>query len=170
MMLPSNLVDMGYISGPFGIQGWVKIKVTTEYDDSLDDYEQIYLKLVSGDVVAKKIEKSFAKEGIFHAKLNGVDNRDVAFSLKGALVAVDREHFPVLEEDEFYWVDLIGLKVTNLQNELLGNVSELMETGANDVLVVRNCDEERLIPFVAQYIIDVNLANKQITVDWGLDY
>ena len=107
MMLPNNLVDMGYVAGPFGIQGWVKIKVTTEYDDSLDDYKQIYLKLVNGDVVAKKIEKSFARDGVFHAKLSGVDDRDVAFSLKGALVAVDREHFPTLEENEFYWVDLI---------------------------------------------------------------
>lgn len=171
MMIPENLVDMGYIASPFGIQGWVKIKVTTEFDDSLDDYELIYLKLVNGKVVNKKIEKSFARDGIFHAKLNDVSDRDAAFALKGAVVAVDREHFPELDnEEDFYWVDLIGLEVVNLQNEALGVVKDLMETGASDVLVIRDDKDERLIPFVAQYVISVNLANKQITVDWGLDY
>lgn len=170
MTIPANLIDMGYIANAFGIQGWVKIKVTTEYTDSLDDYENIYLRLPNKQVVKKEIENSFARDGVFHAKLLGVDNRDAAFALKGATVCVDRDDFPEPEDDEFYWVDLIGLSVINQQGENLGLVKDLMETGANDVLVVRDENVERLIPFVAQYIIDVNLEQKQIVVDWGLDY
>ena len=170
MSIPVNLIDMGYIANAFGIQGWVKIKTATEYSDSLDEYTQVYLKLKDGTVLSKKIEKSFARDGVFHAKLAGVDDRDSAFALKGTIVAVDREEFPDLDEDEFYWVDLIGLNVINVQGESLGVVKDLMETGANDVLVAKLEQEERLIPFVAQYVVKVDMQNKQIIVDWGLDY
>lgn len=170
MSIPTNLIDMGYIANAFGIQGWVKIKTATEYSDSLDEYTQVYLKLKDGTILSKKIEKSFARDGVFHAKLAGVDDRDAAFALKGTIVAVDREEFPDLDEDEFYWVDLIGLNVINVQGESLGVVKDLMETGANDVLVAKLEQEERLIPFVAQYVVKVDMQNKQIIVDWGLDY
>lgn len=170
MTIPANLIDMGYVASPFGIQGWVKIKATTEYTDSLDEYENIYLRLPNKQCVEKEIENSFVRDGIFHAKFSGVNDRDAAFALRGATVCVNRDDFPEPEEDEFYWVDLIGLTVTNLQGEKLGLVKELMQTGANDVIVVRDDKIERLIPFVAQYIINVNLDEKQITVDWGLDY
>lgn len=170
MSIPANLIDMGYIANAFGIQGWVKIKTATEYSDSLDEYTQVYLKLKDGTILSKKVEKSFARDGVFHAKLAGVDDRDAAFALKGTIVAVDREEFPDLDEDEFYWVDLIGLNVINVQGESLGVVKDLMETGANDVLVAKLEQEERLIPFVAQYVVKVDMQNKQIIVDWGLDY
>lgn len=170
MSIPANLIDMGYIANAFGIQGWVKIKTATEYSDSLDEYTQVYLKFKDGTILSKKIEKSFARDGVFHAKLAGIDDRDAAFALKGTIVAVDREEFPDLDEDEFYWVDLIGLNVINVQGESLGVVKDLMETGANDVLVAKLEQEERLIPFVAQYVVKVDMQNKQIIVDWGLDY
>lgn len=170
MTMPSNLIEMGYIAAPFGINGWVKIKTTTEFTDSLDDYSVLYLRSPDGKVVEKEIEKSFVRDNLFHAKFTDTHDRDSAFALRGSVVCVDREEFPEAGEDEFYWVDLIGLNVSNCQNESLGVVKNLMETGANDVLVVRDGETERLIPFVAQYVINVNLADKQITVDWGLDY
>ncbi len=170
MAKPENLIPMGYIANAFGIQGWVKIKADTEYEDSLDDYESVSLKLRDGSWIRKKIEKSFVRDGIFHAKLEGINDRDAAFALKGATVAVAREEFPELDEDEFYWVDLIGLKVVNLEGESLGNVKNLMETGASDILVVNDGETERLIPFVERHVIKVDMTNKQITVDWGLDY
>jgi 16S rRNA processing protein RimM len=170
MTLPANLIDMGYIATAFGIQGWVKIKVATEYADSLNDYSQIFLRLVDGNIVQQKIEDGFAREGVFHAKFAGITNRDQAFALKGATVLVDRQEFPSLDANEYYWVDLIGLAVVNQQGHSLGTVKNLMETGANDVLVVIDGTTQRLIPFVAQYVVNVDMANKQISVDWGLDY
>jgi 16S rRNA processing protein RimM len=167
---PNNLVEMGYIANAFGIQGWVKIKVTTEFSDSLDEYSVIYLKMPNGSVVSKKIETSFVRDDIYHAKFSGINDRDSAFALRGAVVAVDRAEFPNLDDDEYYWVDLLGLTVVNLDNDNLGTVTSLMETGANDVLVVKSDDKQHLIPFVAQYIIEVKQAEKQIIVDWGIDY
>ena len=173
---PSNLIGMGYVANSFGLQGWVKIKVDTECSDSLDSYKQIYLQLKDGTILSKKVEDSFARESIFHAKLNAINDRDAALALRGATVLVPRDEFPVLDSDEFYWVDLIGLKVVNLQGEELGMVKDLMQTGASDVLVVQAAKdqavsaEQRLIPFISQFIIAVDMAKKQISVDWGLDY
>lgn len=166
----STLVDMGYVAGAFGVKGWVKIKVATEYTDSLADYESVSLKLPNGRVVSQTIESGFARDGVYHAKFSGINDRDAAVALRGAVVAVARDEFPETGEDEYYWVDLIGMTVINLQGESLGVVSELMETGANDVLVVGKGKDSRLIPFVAQYIINVDMATKTITADWGLDY
>lgn len=171
MLIPEHLIEMGYIATAFGIKGWVKIKCTTEYDDSLSDYDVIYLRLPNKQLLDKKIENSFVRDGIFHAKFLGVEDRDAAFALRGATVCVDRQEFPEPEEDEFYWVDLIGLSVVNQQEESLGIVKDLMATGANDVLVViDDAKTERLIPFVSAHVLNVDLTNKQITVDWGLDY
>lgn len=170
MAKPDDLIPMGYITNAFGILGWVKIKTDTEYEDSLDDYEVISLRLSAGKLVRKKIEKSFVRDGIFHAKFEGIDNRDAASALKGAIVAVARKEFPDLADDEYYWVDLIGLQVVNLESELLGTVTSLIETSASDVLVVEDGKAKRLIPFVKRHVAQVNIENKQITVDWGLDY
>lgn len=167
---PTDLITMGYIANVFGLQGWVKIKTDTQYEDSLDSYETISLKFNDSQWVIKKIEKSFVRDGVFHAKFEGVDDRDAAFALKGATIAVSRNEFPDLDDDEHYWVDLIGLQVTNLQNESLGLVKNLMQTGASDILVVNDGKVERLIPFVKRHVSQVDMANKQVIVDWGLDY
>ncbi len=171
MELPNNLIDMGYIAGAFGIKGWVKIKVAASTADTLATYAQMYLKLASGAVAAHTIEQSFIKDDIVHAKLAKVEGRDGAEALRGATVAVARDEFPELAEDEYYWADLIGMSVVNTHDEQLGVVSNLLETGANDVLVVEQAgSEQRLIPFVAQYIQMVDNNARQIKVEWELDY
>jgi 16S rRNA processing protein RimM len=114
------------------------------------------------------------EEGSVHgrgviAKLAGVDEREAAAALKGAEVAVARASLPQAPAGEYYWADLQGLRVINLQGEELGRVSHLLETGANDVLVVRG-ERERLIPFVAAYVVKVDLAGGELVVDWGADY
>lgn len=105
----------------------------------------------------------------------GVDDRNVAETLKGARVFVSRSAFPTPDEDEFYWVDLIGLDVVNRDAQPLGRVVDLIDTGPHCVL---RCEftgadgkpAERLIPFVSAYIDSVSLADKRIVADWGLDY
>ncbi|GAB7127446.1 ribosome maturation factor RimM [Silvimonas sp. JCM 19000] len=166
---PDDLVVMGYISGAFGIRGWINVVADTEYADSLFDYKTWWIgrdgafkpyTLVEGNVQPKKLA----------AQLEGINDRDIAAALKGALVAVPRSLMPAAEDDEYYWADLIGLAVVNTQGESLGVVDRLFETGANDVLVARDDKVERLLPFVAQVVLKVDLAAKLITVDWGLDY
>jgi 16S rRNA processing protein RimM len=100
----------------------------------------------------------------------GINDRNKAEALIGNIVAINRDEFPDTDTDEYYWVDLIGLKVINLQQELLGTIDSMMDTGANSVMVVKDEENTRLIPFVAAYVTDVDMQNKQVIVDWGLDY
>ncbi len=172
-------MTVGYISGAYGIQGWVRVKPYSADADALlgaktwwldkpelRDVEMMQAKHHSGDVVAK---------------LMGVAGRDAAEALKGAVVQIARSHFPALSDDEFYWVDLIGLTVENMQGESLGEVSDLMDNGAHPILRVATAGAqtetadskaaaEILIPFVDQFVKSVAMAEKKIVVDWGLDY
>ena len=89
---------------------------------------------------------------------------------KGLLIAVPRDSLPEQPEGEYYWSDLVGLSVENLAGEKFGNVDSLLETGANDVLVVKGESGEKLIPFIDSVIKHVSLKDKTIRVDWQADY
>ena len=105
--------------------------------------------------------------------LEKVTDRNQAMTLIGSELAIKRSQLLETDEDEFYWADLVGLTVINAENEKLGIVDHLLETGANDVLVVNGTepDTEYLIPFVLdRTILKVDLENKQIQVDWQADY
>ena len=168
-VVDSNLIPMGKVVNAFGIKGWVKIKTSTHQHDSLSHYKKLYV-FINNEWILHDVEQSFVQNEVFHAKLDNVTDRDGAMMLKGAIVAVPRGEFPAVENDEYYWVDLIGLSVYNSNKEYLGIVDSLMETGANSVLVVKDNAEQFLIPFVATYISDVDLREKQITVFWERDY
>ncbi|MCE2705778.1 MAG: ribosome maturation factor RimM [Proteobacteria bacterium] len=165
----NNLIPMGRVVNAFGIKGWVKIKTDTHEYDSLNQYKKLYL-FINNKWVLRTVEQSFVQNDIFHAKFDGVSDRDAALMLKGTVIAVPRDEFPPTDDGEYYWVDLIGLEVINSKNEHLGKVIDLMETGTNSVLVVKNDTAERLIPFIGVYVANVDLEKKQITVYWELDY
>lgn len=159
---------MGRILGPYGVRGWVKLRTFTETIDSLVDYPS-WLVAEGDGWNSVEIEDTQVHAGHLVAKLHGVQDRDQALGLSGRDVAVPREALPPAQEGEFYWADLIGLDVVNQQGEVLGTVEDLLETGANDVLVVQG-DRQRLLPYVQQVVLGVDLAQKRIRVDWGLDY
>jgi 16S rRNA processing protein RimM len=105
------------------------------------------------------------------AKLKGCDDRDAAAALMGMNIAIRREQLPAATEGEYYWADLVGLAVSNLEGVSLGVVEQLLETGANDVLVVVQGDVERLLPFVqGQFVKEVDLTNRRIIVDWDPEF
>ncbi len=159
---------MGRINAPFGIKGWVKIQPFTETLDALLDYPawQIGKGSQWRDV---DVEEASVHGDFIVAKLIGCNDRDAALALRGQEIAVNREELPDTEEGEYYWEDLVGLAVVNREGQELGKVSKLLETGANDVLVVKG-EKEILIPFVEAYVLKVDLAQGRIEVDWGLDY
>lgn len=168
-MRDSDLVVMGYVSGAFGVRGWVKIQASTEYADSLLDYP-VWSMGKDGNWKIYTVEEGAVQPKALVAKLEGVDNREQAEAMRGYSIAVPRSEFPEPEEDEFYWTDLVGLEVFNKDGALLGKVTSLMETGANDVLVVHDGTQQRLIPFVSAIVLEVDIAAKRIVADWGLDY
>lgn len=159
---------MGRVAGPFGVRGWIKIQPFTAEPRNLLDYTDWYL---GGREAwrACQVEEVKVQGQSVVAKLAGCEDRDAAFGLRGLSVAVERSALPPPAGNEFYWVDLIGLRVVNEAGQALGVVARLLETGANDVLVLDGPDE-RMIPFVGAVVKAVDLEQGLITVDWGMDY
>jgi 16S rRNA processing protein RimM len=178
------MVVMGRIAGPYGVLGWIKVFPYTEYVDGLADYPAWWLGSSGGDGKWREVKvNEYAIHGnLLTASLEHCLDRTAAMRLKGLQIAIPRSQLPVLSntgEDGYYWSDLIGLEVVNLQGESLGKVTGLLETGANDVLQVKGpkksegegkSEGERLIPFIDQVIVKVDLTASRITADWDLDY
>lgn len=167
------MVVMGRIVAPYGVLGWLKILPDTETLDSLFDYPTWWVG--KGEQWRElKVESLKIHNDVLLAKLAGVNDRDMAFACKGQQVAVPREDLPEPDENEYYWSDLIGLSVKNQQNVDFGKITDVFETGANDVLVVNTDKEqgniERLIPFIDQVVIEVNLEAGTMLVDWDADF
>jgi len=159
---------MGRVSAPFGIKGWIKIQPYTEAPDSLLAYEMWWL----GDAdlwVPCAVEQAKVQGLFVVARLADCETRDDAMRFRGQDVAVERGLFPHPVSGEYYQADLIGLKVVNEEAQVLGDVVNVIGTGANDVLVVQG-ERERLIPFIASAVKSVDLAAGVIRVEWGADY
>jgi len=169
---PAERVVMGRVAAPYAVQGWLKIQPYTESVDGLLEYPAWWLGLDTGPKAGWS--KYPLLEGKVHGqtllvRLDGVPDRTAAERLKGVEVAIERSLLPVAGKDEYYWDDLVGLDVMNAQGVSLGKVVGLLETGAHDVLRVVG-DRERLIPFVAVYVMSVDKAAGRIQVEWGADW
>ena len=182
MKIPDDLVLVGHIAGAYGLQGWVKIQPYSAEADALLHAKTWWLDKPA----MRDVERMQVREhgGGIVAQLMGVADRDAAEALKGTAVRISRSHFPALADNEFYWVDLIGMAVENLQGTSLGTVGDLMDNGAHPILRVQPAAPETdgkapetagkapemLIPFVEQYVIAVDREARKVTVDWELDY
>ncbi len=162
-------VVLGRVSGLFGVRGWVKIHSYTSPRENILRYRRWQLSLSGHDRSVSLRQGQRQGKGVI-AQLEGFDDRTAAEVLVGAEIRVDRSELSPLTASEYYWMDLIGCQVLNLGNEPLGEVVDLMETGANDVLVVKEGRSERLIPFVDPWVISVDLEGEQIRVDWDADF
>lgn len=164
------MVVMGRVAAAYGIRGWVKVQPYTEYIDSLTDYQTWWLGSDELGWKTCSVTKSQVHGKVLVAQFEDCPDRNEAERRKGLMIAVPRSLLPAEKEDEFYWSDLLGLKVVNAEGQLLGAVDKLLETGASQVLSVVGEHGELLIPFVGSFIVKVDLANKQIDVDWHADY
>ena len=163
------IVSMGTITGAFGILGWIKIKSDAENHENITKFDNILININS---VWKdyKIEKFFLKENFLYIKLQGIDDRDLAMSLRGLTIGISRNNLPKLQDDEYYQFDLIGFSVFNTENLLLGTLKDFMNNGSHSIMVINNDINSLLIPFINNYIINVSLPNKSIIVDWDQSY
>ena len=161
-------VVLGRISGLFGVKGWVKVYSYTEPREAVLEYRRWLLSAKDGWREATVAEGQRHGKTII-ARIDGYVDRDQAAELIGTEIAVPRDELPEAEEGRFYWSDLEGLRVVHRDGTELGRVAYLLETGANDVMVVQG-EQERLIPFVmGEVILGVDLANGRIDVDWEWD-
>ena len=167
---------MGHIIGPFGIHGWIKVNPYTEYIDGLLEYPSWWLRKENDEWQEVHVETGQINGNILNTKFKECTDRTQASKLKGMQIAIPRSQLPDLPEDGdigYYWSDLVGALVVNLNGEELGKVVGLFETGANDVLRIQRMDQEgkeTLIPFIEKIIIKVDLKLSRIIVDWGIDY
>ena len=163
---------MGRVTVPYGVRGWIKVHTLTDDPESLSDYP-VWRLGRNGNWREVRVVASRMQGNVLVAQFEGVDDRDAAAALRGSDVAVLRAELPAADEGEFYWADLIGLSVVNIEQHDFGKVSRIMQTGANDVLVVEAAEAgsaETLIPFIADVIKQVDLKSGRIVVDWGEDY
>jgi 16S rRNA processing protein RimM len=174
--VPDDLTQVGYVSGPFGVTGSIRVTPFSDDADALLSVKTWWLDKPALRSVTVRTAKMHGGDVV--AQLVGLVGRDAAEALKGAAVSVPRSQFPQLEEDEYYWSDLIGMDVVNLEGLALGTVTDMMHNGAQSILRIAPVPDpaddkkapERLIPFVDQFVKTVEVAAKKITVDWGLDY
>lgn len=169
-MTGERRVLLGKIVGVFGVKGWVKIQSHTEPREALFDYRPWVLRQRGTEREIRKFEGRPQGRGLV-ALLPGVDTREAAEALIGTEIWVEREQLPAPAAGEYYWVDLEGLSVSTVDGVALGRVSHLFGTGANDVLVVRDGERERLIPFLPDDVVkQVDLPGGRLVVDWDPEF
>lgn len=161
-------VELGRVSGVFGVRGWVKVFSHTRPRDEILNYQPWFLR-VDGEWREFRLEQGREQSATLVAKLSGCDDRNAAQQLIGCTIAVAEAQLARLDTGEYYWRDLVGLRVITESGEEIGQVKHLMETGANDVLIIEG-ERERLIPFTAQAVRKVNLADNTLVVDWDPEF
>jgi len=160
---------MGRIARPYGIKGWLHIATYTELPENLLEYQPWYLHRQGHWQAAELVNGRHHGTGLV-VQLAGCNDRDAAEALKGTEIGIYREQLPASADDEYYWNDLVGLQVILKDNRVLGIVDHLIETGANDVLVVKG-EQEFLVPFLQGQVIEtVDLEAREIRVDWDPEY
>jgi 16S rRNA processing protein RimM len=183
---PEDAVEVGRVADAWGVKGWIKVQPFSAEPQALLAARHWFLKAAEAPAVKAAAAPARSLPPELHvtaarrhgevvvASAQELPDRNAAEALKGARVFVSRASFPKTDSDEYYWVDLLGLAVFNREGQWLGEVADLIDNGPQTVLRVVDARAaepvERLIPFVAAYVDDVNLPQRRITVDWGLDF
>ncbi|MEO1081525.1 MAG: ribosome maturation factor RimM [Pseudomonadota bacterium] len=171
---PDAMLHVGTITGAYGIKGWVKVFALTEERESIFDFSRWYLADGAAFHDVEFVDGRLHGKGLI-AQLRDVDSRTAAEALRGREIWVDARELPDLDDGDFYWHELAGMEVwTEFKGReiLLGRVDHLLETGANDVLVLKACpgsvdQRQRLLPYTPGAVVQrVRREEKRIDVDW----
>lgn len=167
------MVVLGRITAPYGVQGWVRLHPFGDDPGRWREIDRWWLGRDESDFAAWRaypLQTLRLQGKAWVVKLGGVDDRSGAEQMVGLYVGAPRSALPATEPDEFYWADLLGLKVLNVQQESLGHVTELLESGAHAVMVVIDGETKRLLPFVGHVVKDVDIPAGVMRVDWERDW
>ena len=161
-------VFVGKVSSPHGIKGWLKVISYTDPIENILSYKEWFIINEGDSKKTFSIEDSRIQGKKIIVKLDGIEDRDSAEDLKNKEILVSRIDLPKLEENTFYWNDLLDLSVLDQKGKQIGKVDSLFETGSNDVLVIVNENKERfLVPFIMEEVIrKVDLVKEFISIDW----
>lgn len=170
-----ELTILGKITTAFGIKGWVKVYSYADPASNILDYPHWLLKINNQWQTFKVKDSKIHTKGLAVA-LEGISDRDEALALSQVEIAVPTDELPELEENEHYWFQLLSQKVVNTEGEWLGQVNELLDSGGgNQVMKITGCEgsidgQQRLIPFAEGIVLDVDLDQGEILVDWQADF
>ena len=164
-----DVVVMARVAGAFGIKGWLKLHTFTQSPDSLDAYASWLLRSSKGWEEFELEDFAVNVKGVV-AKLKGCDDRTAAENLAKRDIGIPRNALEDAAEGEVFWFDLIGCDVVSTAGEKFGRIETLLETGANDVLVVKRGTEEILIPYLDDVVLKVDREAKLVTVNWTQDF
>lgn len=165
-----KFVLLGRVVGVHGVRGELKLESYTEPRTQIFRYQPWHLRSAGSEKTIRGCRGRAQGKGIV-GEIPGVGDRDAAMALIGTEIWVARSALPTLKPGEYYWSDLEGLEVVTLEGVALGRVSHLIATGSNDVMVVRDGDRERLLPYLpGQYVDSVDLDAGRMTVDWDPEF
>lgn len=160
---------LGRVLGAFGVRGEIKLQSFTDPPMALLKYQPWLMVHAGAESELSGATGRDTAKGVV-ARFPGIEDRDAAEALRGAEVWVPRSRLPAPKPGDYYWVDLEGMTVENREGIVLGTVSHLFDTAANDVIVVTG-ERERLLPFITgQCILDVDFETRKISVDWDADF
>ncbi|GAB5499665.1 MAG: ribosome maturation factor RimM [Pseudohongiellaceae bacterium] len=168
-------VVMARVGKPHGIKGWLRLDSYTSPADNLLQYNEFIVRM-EGQEKRLTLDESRQQSGKLVGHFVGYDAPESARELTGLELLIDSSELPTLETGDYYWYQLLGLRVVNLEDQDFGTVARLMETGANDVLIVKpdrdSIDSrERLIPYLPETVVrQVDLQSATVRVDWQADY
>jgi 16S rRNA processing protein RimM len=175
--LPADAIEVARVADAWGIKGWFKVLPHSAQPEALFSSKRWFLQAPGpggGHAFRLAIREAKEHSDCIVARSDEVPDRNAAEALRGARIFVPRSSFPTAAEDEYYWVDLIGLAVVNREGVPLGEVRELLATGPQTTLVLQAQEDgkpvERMLPFVSAFVDKVDLAARLITVDWQPDY
>ncbi len=181
----NDLIELGVVQDAQGLQGQIKVRPHSSDPVALLSSKELWLSLIprrnagvavsleQASLTPYKVRQAKMHSGAVVIALEGITDRDQAEALKGARILVARDVFPKAGSDSYYWVDLIGCKVINVQGESLGEVIDVNDNGAHGIIVTGDAQTksiQQLIPFVKEVVQSVDLPNKLITLDWQADW
>jgi len=159
-MSDKRFVVIGQVAGPFGVKGEIKIR---SFAESFDVFERS--SVLFFDDTPFKVLRIRMHKGAALVFAEGVESRDDAAKLAGKLVKTEAENLPPKGEDEYFWFELIGMKVCTGEGRELGHITRITPTGANDVLHVEGPAGEVLLPMIEDVVVSVDIANNIMIVD-----
>ena len=168
---PGRRILLGRVNGAFGVRGEVKLESWTEPREAIFRYQPWILRDAQGNERELRGVRGKASGKSIVATFPDVTDRDTVEAMRGTEIYVPRSALPPPSPGEYYWVDLEGMRVVTVDGVDFGTVSHVFATGANDVLVARNGERERMIPFVQpQYVTAVDFDAGLVTVDWDPEF
>ncbi|UNU73882.1 ribosome maturation factor RimM [Moraxella nasovis] len=171
---PDDLIKIATLQKPYGIKGWLWVFSETDERSDVFNFQPWWMKTATGFKPLTVSEWRHQGAGLV-ASFQEIPDRNVAETMQGVTIWADKANFPKLDDDEYYWSDLIGLTVINEEHEILGVVEKLFETGAHEIVCVKPTaqsldGEERLIPWHKDVVLKVDLDSQTMLVAWQSDY